>query len=147
MKSQIIKTITIAVVILVGSFVSANAQVHSRVLVTLPFDFHIKDRTLPAGVYVLESLNPQSSGSTIAFRRMDGKFNRSVVMNPVGSAQQKPGSASLIFNRYGSEYYLSEIRNPAEELSMTAPVTKTERELAARQKAASETVAMGRSRH
>ena len=144
MKNQIIKTIAIAVVILAGSFISANAQVHNRVRVTLPFDFHIKDQTLPAGEYMLESLNPQSGGSTIAFRSLDGKLNRAIAMNPVGSPQQKPVAPSLVFNRYGSEYYLSEIRNPAEALSLTAPTTKTERELAAKQKATSETVAIGR---
>jgi hypothetical protein len=44
-----------------------------------------------------------------------------------GSGKTQP---TLIFNRYGSEYFLSEVRNPGDNFGAQLPKVKQERNLA-----------------
>ena len=113
--------------------VSAQAQTHGKLTANIPFDFYVGDQKLVAGEYTIVSVNPQSDGATLVIRQKDGKGSRILNFMPeVVKGERTDASPSLIFNRYGSEYFLSEVRNPTQTFGARAPKSKVEANLAGR---------------
>jgi len=130
MKNQILKSIA-AVFVMLLAIASANAQTNNQVAANIPFDFYVNNQKFAAGEYVIERANPSSLEASLIFRQKDGKNSRIVMMLPLAvNAQSGKAQPSLIFNRYGAEYFLSEIRNPADSFGAQLPKVKKERSLA-----------------
>jgi hypothetical protein len=71
--------------------------------VTIPFDFHVGSKTLPAGTYIV---NRQGEAIQISDSRGHAAFVISTpVPNPAANLDNQ-----LVFNRYGNDSYLSEVR-------------------------------------
>lgn len=122
----------------------ANAQVHKQIAVHIPFDFYVQNQKMTAGDYLIESISPQSNQSTLVFREKSGKAKGILKTIPIElNKDRKSFEPKLIFNRYGSEYFLAEIRNPLEESGFAVRATKTEKILAKKfGKPTQETVSM-----
>jgi hypothetical protein len=105
MKIKSIRTAAILGIFFVLAIASLQAQTPGRVEVNVPFDFAAGKATLKAGTYSLKKAN----GNAIVIRSLDGKAS-SVVNSPlvIGSRAAKPG-ARLVFNKYGDQYFLSQI--------------------------------------
>src|SRR5207302_2558016 len=74
----------IALLVLVGSMaVAARAQGGSRtqLVATIPFEFSIGDKTMPAGEYTVRQVNPSSDRAVLQLRSQDGKASAIVEMN------------------------------------------------------------------
>ncbi len=69
--------------------------------VNVPFAFHNGSQLLPAGVYRVEI----QSGHLILLR---GQSRSGFVMTNPETTRKITGPGKVIFNRYGSQYYLSE---------------------------------------
>ena len=65
----------IALVVLVGSMaMAAQAQNNGRRLVaTIPFQFSVGDKALPAGEYIITQTNPSSDHAVLQVRSKDGR--------------------------------------------------------------------------
>jgi hypothetical protein len=125
----------IALLVLVGSMaVTANAQNDGRSLVaTIPFQFNVGDKTLPAGEYSISQVNPSSDRAVLQLRSKDGRSAVMIQMNnAIGPASEH---ARLVFNRYGSQYYFAAAWIDGDAIGLQAPQSRseraTERELAA----------------
>jgi hypothetical protein len=71
--------------------------------VAIPFDFHVGGKTLPAGTYIV---NRQGEAIQISDSRGHTAFVISTaVPNPAANQDNQ-----LVFNRYGNDSYLSEVR-------------------------------------
>jgi len=71
--------------------------------VTIPFDFHVGSKTLPAGTYIV---NRQGEAIQISDSKGHTAFVISTaVPNPAANLDNQ-----LVFNRYGNDSYLSEVR-------------------------------------
>ena len=80
--------------------------------VNIPFAFSVGDATLPAGQYLLYTINPDWG---IRFATIDGKHNAFV--NTLPNYPSKPSENSrLVFRRYGSEYFLEQVWTAGDEL-------------------------------
>ncbi len=111
--------------------VGASAQVHSQVKAAIPFDFTLQGRNFKAGNYVISSINPESDGRGLAFRQMDVKRGQIVILTPATVERSKNTAGPvLIFNRYGSKYFFSEMRNPSENFAARARRSKQEEKMA-----------------
>lgn len=85
----------------------------SRQQATIPFNFTVGQRVLPAGTYVIAHVG----SGVITVRGWKGKELVSV-MTPVTAADQiRKNSNQLIFHKYGDQYFLSEIRGELGESS------------------------------
>lgn len=93
----------------------------------IPFDFHVGNKLLPAGEYVI-----QEQGSMVSVRSADGQGPGSTLFTYETTAGGRPGPARLDFDDYGSEYFLSEIWNPYNPEARAVPKTARQRELAGR---------------
>jgi len=84
--------------------VPAPALAQSSALsVSIPFDFHVGSKMLPAGTYIV---NRQGEAIQISDSKGHSAFVISTaVPNPAATLDNQ-----LVFNRYGEDRYLSEVR-------------------------------------
>ena len=94
---------------------------------SVPFDFVVGGRTMPAGAYVLGTLGDfgilrvqnEATGITPAF-----------TVTSAGDGQFDGDKALLAFHRYGSDYFLAEIWDGSTAAGRSVPMSRTERERA-----------------
>jgi hypothetical protein len=106
MRKQLI-SVAAALVLSIVAAAQCGAQSVGVIQVNIPFDFQAGNRTLPAGEYRIERLSAEMEGIQL-IRQSDGKAATLVTTLP---SESKDGTAParLVFYRYGSEYFLSEI--------------------------------------
>src|SRR5207302_8538142 len=87
--------------------VSARAQASSPLLANIPFQFVVRDQTLPAGEYGIERLL-SGRPDVLLIRGKDGHA-LTAVMTMAVLAKDWQAESQLILNRYGNQYFLSKI--------------------------------------
>ncbi len=94
----------------------------------IPFAFTIADKTLPAGEYMI-----RSAGDPYVLILQGERHNAAALTmtNPeVVVRTEHPAEATkLVFNRYGTRYFLSEVVNGYTASGFVVPMPKAEREL------------------
>jgi hypothetical protein len=76
------------------------------VKVTVPFSFIVNRANLPAGEYLVQSLDVE--GKVLAIRNVETNTTNLVMFNSCTSLAS-PTQTKLIFHRYGERYFLSRI--------------------------------------
>ena len=118
----------IALLVLTASMaVAAQAQTSGRpeLRANIPFQFHVGDKSMPAGQYTVQQINPASDHCALQLRSKDGRSVAMIQMNNViGKADER---ARLVFNRYADEYYFSQAWTSSEAIGWQAPRSKGER--------------------
>jgi hypothetical protein len=120
---------TLFAVLLIGLTLtvgSAFAQTMTRV--AIPFDFNIGNSMLPAGEYTFSRLFAGNS-DVLAIRSMDGR-QQVVVQTSAAESAKTPSESKLVFRRYGSEFFLSQIWLGGQEVVHVLAVSDHEREMA-----------------
>jgi hypothetical protein len=123
------KTIRMLLTIaLLSGAVSVYTQAETRPLVkvSIPFSFTVGKQSLPAGDYTISAFHPQL---LIQLQSADGK--------QVGFAGTHPRYAlnpstrtELIFQRYGSTYFLSQIWTQGDTSGLELPLSNRAKEMA-----------------
>jgi len=103
MKTNLLRTSLVAVLAAAAAF----AQSSTRLQATVPFDFLVGNKALPAGDYTVAG---GPAAGTIMIRSADGKKGAIVLAQEVYLMSARE-SARLIFHRYGSTYFLSEVED------------------------------------
>src|SRR5260370_12067518 len=101
----------IAMIVLVGSMaVAAKAQTSGRtqLIANIPFEFSVGNKTLPAGEYMVLSVNTDSSNVMPKVQSRNGKTAAMLQMGSVGGKAED--RAKLVFHRYGHRYYFAQAR-------------------------------------
>ena len=131
MKKQILNSIVVVTFLGLCAIVPVNGQVHSRLKVNVPFDFNVNGKRFFAGEYVIASINPASGQTALAFQRVADKSSQLVFLLPMNlRGNRNDSSGVLTFNRYGSTYFLAEIRNASENFGAQAQKSREEKSLA-----------------
>ena len=123
MKTHLFRTFMVTVLAASAAF----AQNSTRLQANVPFDFIAGNQALPAGQYALDQ---GPAPGIVMIRSADGKSGAFVLTYAAFSAvaHDKP---SLVFHRYGSTYYLSEVWGPGNDGRKLPPAAR-ERDLAAK---------------
>jgi hypothetical protein len=120
-----------ALAILVAA-IGLGAQT-ARLNADIPFSFRVGDTVMPAGSYDVET-----SGGVIRMRTAKGEHKGVMTLaNREESLNPKP--ASLVFSRYGDDYFLSGVWGPAAKAGLRMAPGRLEKELASRARFASAT--------
>lgn len=131
MKKQNLVTFTklglAALMTLAAAVASASAQSFTNIRANIPFDFTVGGKTLPAGKYTVQRINPNSA-DTLLIRSEDGKAGAIGLTNAV-QASTSPAQAKLIFHRYGNSYFLSEVWTDGDDIGRRLLKSRSEREL------------------
>jgi hypothetical protein len=112
-------TVAALALMILGTPVSMQAQ-SEALRATIPFNFHVGDKTLPAGTYVVE----KRAGAIF----IQDRSGHSAVALTIGVTQGINAADTLVFNRYGDKLFLSEVRwngySTGSELRRTAQETR-----------------------
>jgi hypothetical protein len=124
MKKQVLKilsTLSLFVVLAVGS---VYAQSDLRLKVNIPFEFSVGNETLPAGEYTVR----QMFQGVLMIQNEDRSATK--IFSTIGAkARNIPNESSLVFHRYGDEYFLSKIWITGNETGREAFKSRAEKEL------------------
>jgi len=125
MKRQAFSLVSLLSLLLVAG--SAIAQtVHVRA--NIPFNFAVGSKALPAGTYDVGTIG-NGDDKMLLVQARDG--NSSMIMGSNAAENRKPADKSkLVFNKYGSRYFLSEIWVNGATRGRQLPKTSREKELA-----------------
>jgi hypothetical protein len=131
-KEKVMKrTLSIAFLAVAGLFASGNVSAQDRaVQATIPFDFSVSNTVLPSGTYIVSS----ESSQLVLIRNKDHAKLAAMAMANQGDFRYS-GQGKLVFNRYGDEYFLSEIRCPYGAINADLPTSKREKKAKTREEA------------
>jgi len=108
---------------------------------SIPFDFIVRGRTLPAGKYEITRISDEPVGLLI--RSLDDKRDKAVFETEPVYMRKLARNDELVFHRYGESYFLSEILTASEDRGEELAPSHAERKLqheVARNQMAPETV-------
>ncbi len=115
----------------IGSL-SASAQTHTA-LANVPFDFTVGSTPLPAGTYTITSSAPSH---VIWLDSRSG--GHAAVMGLAGDSRPLAPN-KIVFHKYGSDYFLSDVRCDSASLNMHITPSKKEKEVRQRLQEVSKT--------
>ena len=120
------KTVWKPIATLVFGCMAVSAQVSQGVVAKVPFSFVAGQKSFASGDYRVKLY---SSTGVLSIQSLDGKTHGLALC---GSAEvaKAPTHASLIFNRYGNEYFLNQLWMQGEKTGLELVKTKRELEVA-----------------
>jgi hypothetical protein len=133
MKTHVLRTSIMALLLAAAG----HAQSSLRLSANIPFNFVAGGANLNPGHYTVD----QISSGLIAVKSATGKGSAFLYTATVqcGGAQS---ASRLVFHRYGNTWLLSQVWTRGDTCGREIPVTKRDRELAMRQRAPDETIAL-----
>ena len=119
------KHITAIALFIAASFITAGKAIAQdyAVQATIPFNFTVNGRSLPAGNYTLGS--DITSPTILKIRERTQHANAMVMAMP--SPTEKRKANELVFHKYGNHYFLSEIRSEQSAINVTLVTSKQEK--------------------
>ena len=125
MKRQAFKVVSLLSLLLVaGSAIAQTVHVRAKI----PFNFVVGNKTLPAGPYDIGSIDHVNTKLLVVQFR---NGNSSLIASSNAAENRKPADKTkLIFNQYGTRYFLSEIWVNGAKRGNRLPKTSREKELA-----------------
>jgi hypothetical protein len=119
MRNQIFTRLIRLALFMTIAIAPVSAQQFNRsVMAKVPFKFVVGDRVLPAGEYSIKQLSPV----VLMIRSSDGRTVTTVQTRACESVEPQ-SEASLVFNKYADQYFLSRVwvggENQGRELKMS----------------------------
>lgn len=125
MKCSVFGALTILTFALIVSVPMTQAQARTRG--SVPFDFSLGQRSMPAGLYEISSVNEK----VLAVRNLETGEARLLIKSMQVEASLAAGTphAKLVFRQYGDQYFLAEIWDGRSSIGTAFPESKREKEL------------------
>ena len=122
MKTQLIRNF----VVVLFAAASVYAQGSHRLIVQVPFGFHVGASILPQGEYTVDT---DAGPNMVRLRSADSKS--SVIIQAISvQTLTTTSQGKLIFNKYGDEYFLSQVWTAGSNRGSELRKTKREFEVA-----------------
>ena len=116
-------------IVLATACVSVQAQsLQYRIRVNIPFDFSIGNKKLPAGNYSIGRAIQNSDNTVLSILDGRGHTKEARLSIPVLAAEAK-NQATLVFHRYGDEYFLYQVWTAGETTGRQFVKSSAERAL------------------
>jgi hypothetical protein len=117
------KRITAIALFTIATFVTAGrALAQDRaVQATVPFDFTVGDKLLPAGTYTIAT----ASYDVIAIKNYDRRV--AILSTAIPNSKESKNGSKLVFDKYGDQYFLSEVLCPGTSMNVNLPTSKQEK--------------------
>ena len=138
MKKQAFRTITMLSLLLLLAAVSVNAQRLSdnSIAVNIPFDFAFGETKLSAGNYTLRRIVLPSSYDRLVIQSADGRGVTHTGMTRPNRTSEVQKQSNVVFNRYGDQYFLSQVWLAGSDTGRDLFQSRKERNLAKESKLA-----------
>lgn len=117
------KRITAIALFTIATFVTAGrALAQDRaVQATVPFDFTVGNKLLPAGTYTIAT----ASYDVIAIKNYDRRI--AILSTATPNSKESKNGSKLVFDKYGDQYFLSEVLCPGTSMNVNLPTSKQEK--------------------
>lgn len=132
-KTMLQKTLTVFAGVCLLAASTMLSQNRGALKVKVPFQFSVKDVQLPAGEYAIEKW----AGGGVLLTSKDGAIRKVILATPAESPTTR-AKTRVLFRRYGSDYFLSQVWVGSEGWGFEIPVSKVERDVIARNQQARE---------
>ena len=119
-------------VLLMSGLMAAQSLTSSTVVANVPFDFMVNNKIIPAGECVVKS----ADGNILTISNFEAR--KAVLATSSHEDAAKGDRTVMVFERYGSQYFLSEIRIKGADASYKLPQSRAEAELRAQNAPASQ---------
>ena len=114
---------TFAAFVTAALVTGAGAMAQSRaVRATVPFDFSVGDRLLPAGSYEIWS----PSWDVIEIQNRDN--HATMLTATTYNSHESRNGGKLVFHKYRDRYFLSEILCASSDINVSLPPTRAEKQ-------------------
>jgi hypothetical protein len=120
-KTQLIRNIGVALL------AAASVYAQGPLTVQIPFDFHAGATVMRAGEYTVDT---HAAQGMVRLRSADSKSAVMLLSNNV-QARSTPERGKLVFNRYGEDYFLSQVWSPGSDTGREFRKSRREIETAA----------------
>ena len=114
-------SILFTLICLLGVGVAAQAQIRGEIAVTLPFEFVVSGKTLPAGTYTVSRFSDDKFDGVILSNREGGK---SVFVHPTEVENTSADKPQVSFERVGEQHFLTRIQTAHDVYNI--PVSRSE---------------------
>jgi len=111
-------SILLALIGLLGMGTAAKAEIRGALKVTVPFEFVVDGRTLPAGTYTVSRFADDKHGGLILSNH---ESRTSVFVLPVGVERASEDKPEVSFQRVGEQLFLSSIRTLQDVYDIAVP--------------------------
>jgi hypothetical protein len=144
MRKKIFSAAIICSLFIVVGAATAYAQLPgTAVRATIPFDFSVRGKILPAGDYEIRRITDQPDGLMIS--NVNDKHEHAMFETEAVEAPRITRNAEITFQRYGDNYFLSEVFAGGAQAGREAIPSRQERMLrreSASNKTPTETVSL-----
>jgi methionine-rich copper-binding protein CopC len=117
MKRNLLKAFTMLMLLVVLSLASAVASAQTpaanKVVASVPFEFSVGYKTMPAGDYSVQII--ATANDALMIKNADSSVS-ALRLSEATSREKDKSHARLIFNRYGDKYFLSEVWNGVDKV-------------------------------
>jgi hypothetical protein len=127
MKKQIFSAVVTGCLLALMIAVPAHAQTPTTMRTTIPFDFIVRGKTLPAGNYEIKRFGDSPEGLMI--QNVNEKRDHVMFTTETVEPRKTPGKSEIVFHRFGDSYFLSEVLTAGEETGQELPPSRAERRL------------------
>jgi hypothetical protein len=135
-----IRTLLGSILLLMATMASAQT-----VQVTVPFSFVAGSKNLPAGNYMVE-LNTDSGTRGVIVLRGDGQQPILLLVANGKGHLAAPEHSQLVFHRYGTSFFLAELRTEGDSTGRVLATSDREKEMAHNSRPDQKIVAEARKR-
>src|SRR5262245_53640532 len=111
-----------ALTLLAVAMVPATQAQSMMLKASIPFDFVVGEKQLPAGEYHVKSI----SQNVALIQSIDARSSATSITS-AASAGKISDVGKLVFNQYGDQYFLSKIWVPASDTGRELPKSRLER--------------------
>lgn len=122
MRKRSVASIIIFISLILVAATTASAQSAHRFEIDIPFQFILGGRTLPAGRYSVQRLDP-AKPHVLMLKNTSRGSSRVVITQRVESENPKVDS-SLVFHRRGDKFYLFQIWSTGEMHGNQIPLSE-----------------------
>jgi len=99
----------------------------TSIRVSIPFDFTVEKKTLPAGNYEIRRISDEPIGLII--QNVNHRRDATMFVTESLDVRRIPDHSLLIFHRYGDSYFLSEVVTAGQQTGEELRPTREERTL------------------
>jgi len=138
MKKTIFTTLTMLSFLMTLIGASAQAQSGTAMVADVPFEFTIKNQTLPAGKY--EVRVAMRGGAETLTISSDREAKGVYFVNRRARRGDVSGAPQLIFHRYGDRYFLAQVWQGNDKEAYTLPTSRAELEVRTAMNGAASTI-------
>jgi hypothetical protein len=121
MKHRIFGVLTMVVAML---FMSSGMHAQVQLVTSVPFNFYVEQQLLVAGTYQISTISDRVE----LLRNVDTQAGTFLIKAARIEGTPDEG-ARLVFNKYGSQYFLSQIWDGRSDSGIQLPKSKYEKEL------------------